>query len=120
MIRSIAHPTDFSPRGVAAFEHALALAVIRRCALDILHVGDAGEGGGWGDFPQVRQLLQRWGMLEPGASTEAVHAATGVTVRKVGIHDHDPVHGMARYLNEHPADLIGPQYRDFRLVKLRW
>lgn len=106
MIRSIAHPTDFSPRGAAAFEHALALAVAGRRGLDILHVAEPGQGEQWREFPQVRQLLQRWGLIEPGAPTEAVHAATGVTVRKIGIQDRNPVDGMARYLNEHHADLI--------------
>ncbi|HEY6817370.1 MAG TPA: universal stress protein [Croceibacterium sp.] len=106
MIRSIAHPTDFSPRGVAAFEHALALAVIGRRGLDILHVAAPGQNEQWSEFPQVRQVLQRWGLLEPGAPTEAVYAETGVTVRKVGIHDRDPIEGMARYLNEHHADLV--------------
>jgi nucleotide-binding universal stress UspA family protein len=103
---SIAHPTDLSPQGTAAFEHALSLALANRCRLDVLHVDEPGEHPGWADFPQVRQTLQRWGVLPPGAPVEAVRETTGVEVRKVGIHDHDPVVGMSRYLEEHPANLI--------------
>jgi nucleotide-binding universal stress UspA family protein len=106
MIRSIAHPTDLSPQGVAAFEHALSLALANRCRLDVLHVDEPGEQSGWAEFPQVRQTLQRWGVLPPGSTVEAIATITGVAVRKVGIHDHDPVEGMTRYLDEHHADLI--------------
>jgi nucleotide-binding universal stress UspA family protein len=106
MIFSIAHPTDLSPQGAVAFEHALSLALANRCRLDVLHVDEPGGQSGWSDFPQVRQTLQRWGVLPPGAPVEAVRETTGVEVRKVGIHDRDPVVGMSRFLEEHPSDLI--------------
>jgi nucleotide-binding universal stress UspA family protein len=106
MIFSIAHPTDLSPQGTASFEHALSLALVNRCRLDVLHVDEPGGPNGWADFPQVRQTLQRWGVLPPGAPIDAVRETTGVEVRKVGIHDHDPVEGMARFLEEHPSNLI--------------
>jgi len=106
MIHSIAHPTDLSPQGAAAFEHALSLALVNRCSLDILHVDEPGGRNGWAEFPRVRQTLQRWGLLQPGAPVDAVHATAGVDVRKVGIHDDDPVAGMSRFLDEHPSDLI--------------
>lgn len=102
MIRSIAHPTDLSPEGSAAFEHALRLAVAHRCNLDVLHVGGSGGRG----FPQVRQVLQRWGMLEPGARIQDVHARTGVGVTKVNIRNSNAVDGLARYLEDHPSDLV--------------
>jgi nucleotide-binding universal stress UspA family protein len=50
--------------------------------------------------------LQRWGVLPPGAPVEAVRETAGIEVRKVGIRDSDPVDGMARYLDEHPANLV--------------
>jgi nucleotide-binding universal stress UspA family protein len=106
MISSIAHPTDLSAQGTAAFEHALSLALANRCRLDVLHVDEPGGHSGWADFPQVRQTLQRWGALPPNASVEAVRESTGIEVRKVGIHDRDPVVGMSRYLEEHAVNLI--------------
>jgi len=106
MIFSIAHPTDLSPQGTAAFEHALSLALVNRCRLDVLHVDEPGDQPDWSDFPQVRRTLVRWGVLQPGAPIDAVHDKTGVAVRKVGIHDHDPVVGMSRFLDEHPSNLI--------------
>ena len=106
MILSIAHPTDLSPQGTAAFEHALSLALANRCRLDVLHVDEPGEHPDWADFPQVRQTLERWGVLPRGAPIEAIRETAGIEVRKVGIHDRDPVVGMSRYLEEHPANLI--------------
>ena len=106
MISSIAHPTDLSPQGAAAFEHALSLALANRCRLDVLHVDEPGDSPDWDDFPQVRQTLQRWGILAPGAPIDAVHSTTGVKVRKVGIHDRDPVAGLAHFLDENQSDLI--------------
>lgn len=106
MISSIAHPTDLSPQGNAAFEHALAFALAHRCRLDVLHVDEGGEAADWSDFPHVRETLRRWGVLPPGAPVEAVHETTGVKVRKVGIHGSNPVEGLSRFLAEHNSDLI--------------
>lgn len=106
MISSIAHPTDLSEQGAAAFDLALSLALANRCRLDLLHVDEPGESPDWDDFPQVRQTLQRWGILPPGAPIDAVYTTTGVKVRKVGIHDRDPVAGLAHYLEEKHSDLI--------------
>jgi len=106
MIHSIAHPTDLSPEGTVAFEHALSLALANRCRLDVLHVDEPGEPAGWAKFPHVRATLQRWGVLPEDAAVDAIRTTTGVEVRKVGIHDHDPIDGMTRYLDEHRADLI--------------
>lgn len=106
MTSSIAHPTDLSPQGMAAFEHALALALANRCRLDVLHVSQPGEPSDWNAFPRVREVLQRWGLFDPGAPVEAITDTTGVEVRKVGIHDHDPVDGLLRFLGEHRSDLL--------------
>jgi nucleotide-binding universal stress UspA family protein len=106
MVSSIAHPTDFSPQGIPAFELALSLALANRCRLDVLHVDEPGDSPDWDDFPQVRQTLQRWGKLQPGAPIEAVHETTGVKVRKVGIHDRGRVSGLANFLEEHQVELI--------------
>lgn len=106
MIRSIAHPTDLSREGAAAFEHALSLAVAHRCHLDVLHVRGPDARSEWKKFPQVREVLRRWGMLEPGARIEDIQAETGVSVSKVDIRDSDPIDGLSRFLQGHPSDLI--------------
>jgi nucleotide-binding universal stress UspA family protein len=106
MIRSIAHPTDLSRDGAAAFEHALRLAMVHRCHLDVLHVRSPGEGSDWESFPHVREVLQRWNILEPGARIEDIRAETGVSVSKVDIRDSDPIDGLSRFLQDHRADLI--------------
>lgn len=106
MVSSIAHPTDLSPEGTAAFEHALSLALANRCPLDILHVIEPDEQSRWSAYPRVREVLQRWGLLADGAPVDAIEEETGVKVRKVEVYDHDPVDGLARYLQERKAELI--------------
>jgi nucleotide-binding universal stress UspA family protein len=106
MIRAIAHPTDFSDAGAAAFEHALRLAMLNRSALDLLHVTVSGEDGKWGHFPHVREILHRWSYLEPDADVRDIAARTGVSVRKVNIRESDAAEGLSRYLDEHRPDLL--------------
>jgi nucleotide-binding universal stress UspA family protein len=106
MGNSIAHPTDFSPEGLAAFEHALCLALVNRCPLDLLHVHSPDNGNDWDRFPHVRKTLQRWGILQPGASTEDVFEVTGVAVRKVEISHNEAGDGLARFLRDHRPGLI--------------
>lgn len=105
-IRAIAHPTDFSPQGQLAFAHALRLAMLHRCPLDLLHVRDP-------DGPSERQVSQgprpvaalgdAVGRCQPIAD---VLPATGVAVRKVDIRDDNAVDGLADYLWEHDIDLV--------------
>ena len=106
MIRSITHPTDLSSEGAAAFEHALRLAMAHRCRLDVLHVRSPGGRSDWDSFPHVREVLQRWNILEPGARIEDIQARTGVSVSKVDIRDSDAIDGLSRFLQGHPSDLI--------------
>ncbi len=106
MLEAIAHPTDFSPEGLPAFHHALALALANRCRLDVIHVAQDGERGGWQDFPKVRAALERWGRIAPGTAADGVLDQTGVTVRKVGIHETDAAGGLADYLQGHRPSLV--------------
>ncbi len=106
MVSAIAHPTDLSPQSIPAFELALSLALANRCRLDVLHVGGSGDDPGWSEFPQVRQTLQRWGLIPPGAPVEAIQTITGVNVRKAGIYDRGPVEGLVHYFEKHQPDLI--------------
>ncbi len=106
MLEAIAHPTDFSPQGLPAFHHALGLALANRCRLDVIHVEQGGEHGGWQDFPQVRATLERWGRIAPGTGPEQVLEQTGVTVRKVGIHETNAAQGLADFLKGHRPSLV--------------
>lgn len=106
MIRSIAHPTDFSPEGTRAFEHALRIALVNRCKFYILHVRRPDEEAGWHSFPRVRQVLQRWGFLRGDARPEDILPKTGVEVVKVEIVDSSPGEGLTRFLQEHRPDLL--------------
>lgn len=106
MIAAIAHPTDFSPEGKAAFAHALALALASGAALDLLHVRDPRGDGEWGRFPHVRETLQRWGKVPEGAAAADVSRLTGVSVRKIDIHDDDAVGGLAQFINRDAPDLV--------------
>ena len=106
MIRAIAHPTDFSPGGEAAFACALRLALVNRCELFLLHVHGLHVRNEWHSFPRVRDTLERWGRLEPGSTQGDVHPRTGVAVTKFEIRDSDASDGLSRFLQEHRPDLI--------------
>lgn len=105
MIKSIAHPTDFSPESMSAFAHALRLAVATKSRLDLLHVSGPGHGR-WQQFPRVRKLLEQWGLLPEGAETGDVLELTGVAVRKVEVADDYAVDGLAGFLGTHRPDLV--------------
>ncbi len=105
MIKAIAHPTDFSPESMSAFAHALRLAVATKSRLDLLHVSGPGRGR-WQQFPQVRKLLEQWGLLPEGADTGDVLELTGVAVRKVEVADEDAVDGLTGFLDKHCPDLV--------------
>ena len=106
MITRIAHPTDFSPEGEAAFSHALRLALEYRCRLDLLHVRSPNEKENWADFPHVRETLARWGLLNADASISAIEADLGVTVHKIEIAHHDAIDGVSKFLLSHRPELI--------------
>ena len=104
-IRSVVLATDFSPESENAFAHALAIALIRRASLTLIHVGNDSHND-WGRFPAVRKTLERWNLLPPGSAQEDVFAALGVSVRKVALPGRSPATGVADYLDAHPADLL--------------
>jgi nucleotide-binding universal stress UspA family protein len=104
MIQAIAHPTDFTPEGALAFDHALALALHHGARLDLLHVG--GGKDEWDKFPQVRARLEAWGLIPPGTAPSEVAALTGVAVRKVELREHDPGKALGDFLTDHLPDLI--------------
>lgn len=106
MFATIAHPTNLSPEGMMAFEHALRLALLNRSEFKIVHVAEPGAPAQWDGFPAVRETLVRWGFLQPHADQHDVLEKTGVAVGKVRIESEDILGGLTDFLIEHPADLL--------------
>jgi len=104
LVQSVVHPTDFSPASERAFAYALAIAVLRRTTLTLLHV-EKGDTD-WSKFPAVRKTLERWGLLDPGSAKEDVFADLGVRVTKLTLDSRMPVHSLLGWLDGHPTDLL--------------
>ena len=83
----ILHPTDFSPEAFPAFAHAVRLAVAAKGHLTIVHAAPDGSAAGyeWEQFPKVRALLAKWGMLPDWATEDAVFDTLGVRVMKADL-----------------------------------
>ena len=102
---SVFHPSDFSTESEVAFMHALKLALAGESRLTVLHTdAPGGRYAHWHDFPSVRDLLARWGLLDEGA-TRAEVMSLGVEVEKIELIGEDPVETMLDYLGRHPADV---------------
>ena len=81
-VKSIFHPSDFSKASELAFAHALAIALIRKTELVIMHAG-RGLLDDWAQFPPVRKTLERWQVLTPGSPRSAVFEKLAIRVTKV-------------------------------------
>ena len=101
-VRSVFHPSDFTPESEHAFAHALAIALARKTAFTILHVG-SGKGT-WTEFPSVRATLERWGLLQKGSSRSAVFDDLGTRVKKVAVREGKPLDAILDFLDRHPTD----------------
>lgn len=105
-VRRVFHPTDFSPASEVAFAHALAIALARHATFTIMNADNRAGRRGGRRFPRVRETLEKWGLLEPGAEQAEVFRRLGVKVRKVGVESSDPVDAILDFLHDHPADLM--------------
>src|ERR1700752_4987370 len=88
-IKSVVHATDFSAADERAFAHALAVALLARAKLTILHVA-SDTSADWRGFPAVRKTLERWRLLDSGSDQEAVFEKLGVSVTKIGLESRFP------------------------------
>jgi nucleotide-binding universal stress UspA family protein len=116
-IRTVFHPSDFSEASHIAFAHALKIALIAQCKLDIMHV-DTDHRTDWEDFPGVRPLLEKWKMIPAGSNRDAV-LKLGLNVHKAIVEQKDPIRGTVEYLNSHPAELIVLAVRHHE-GRMRW
>jgi len=103
---SILFPTDFGPGSEVAFAHALRLALHNRSRLTLLHAGGRAANPDWKQFPGVRAMLERWGLLEPGAGRNEVGTRLGVEVEKVTIRGRGIVNSILDFMDDHRVDLL--------------
>lgn len=104
---SILHATDFSAASDTAFSHALAIAVVGKSELAILHAGGGTRGEAhWSDFPEVRETLTRWGLLPPGSKAADVFQRLGLKVGKLEAPAKEPQAAILDYLDTHAVDLL--------------
>ena len=68
---------------MAAFAHALRIAVATKARLYILHVAAVSDERDWMSFPQLREALTRWGMLSANERPNAIASKLGVEIAKV-------------------------------------
>jgi nucleotide-binding universal stress UspA family protein len=99
--RQIFHPTDRAAQEQEAFAHALKLTCLAQAELTIMHVGPED----FDDFPRVRPMLQKWGLLPEGSTKEEVNRL-GIHISKVrALADHAAA-AILRQLALQPADLL--------------
>ncbi|HBE72333.1 MAG TPA: hypothetical protein DDW52_29715, partial [Planctomycetaceae bacterium] len=100
----ILHPTDFSSGSDLALAHALRLAIRNQCRLDLLHVGKEGDED-LDEFPSVRAMLGRWGLVPDKASRRDIRHL-GIDVGKVVCTEGSVPHAIDNYCQHKPVDLI--------------
>jgi nucleotide-binding universal stress UspA family protein len=104
-IQTILHPTDFSDASAEAFVHALKIALAAKATLHILHVA-SGRDDDIMAFPQVRETLARWGLMEAGEPRQAIEAKLGIRIAKIDLEPQAPDEGVRRFMAGHPPGLM--------------
>ena len=105
-MKRILHATDFGPQSAPAFAHALRITLDARAKLYLLHVAEPTDGAHWSEFPHVREVLGRWGLIDPGKPPQAIETELGIHVTKVSVHAKDARHAIAEFAVEHECDLL--------------
>ena len=103
--RLIFHPTDFSASDRAAFAHAVKLACLVQGELTMMHVDPTVERKDFEDFPRIRPLLARWGILPEGSAKEDVRKL-GVQVNRIRAVADDATGAILQQLTAHPTELL--------------
>lgn len=104
-LHSVFHPTDFSPGDEAAFVHAVRIALAGHCSLELMHVGTEGEEIHWSEFPSIRGILARWGMLPSEAGVAEV-TKLGIRPVKIRRHSSNPAEEIAAHVDHAGPDLV--------------
>ena len=103
--RRIFHPTDFSAADRAAFAHAVKLTCLVQGELTMMHVDPTIEHKDFEDFPRIRPLLVRWGVLQEGCSKDDV-VKLGVQIKRVRAVADDTTEAILQQLIAHPTELL--------------
>ena len=103
--RRIFHPTDFSTADQAAFAHAVKLTCLAQGELTMMHVDPAIERKDFEDFPRIRPLLARWGVVQEGSSKDDV-AKLGVQIKRVRAVADNATGAILQQLMAHPTELL--------------
>ena len=103
--RRIFHPTDFSAADQAAFAHAVKLTCLAQGELTMMHVDPAIERKDFEDFPRIRPLLARWGVLPEGSAKEDV-AKLGVQIKRVRAVADNATGALLQQLTAHPTEML--------------
>jgi nucleotide-binding universal stress UspA family protein len=103
--RRIFHPTDFSATEAAAFAHAVKLTFLVQGELTMMHVDPTVGRQRFEDFPRIRPLLARWGVLPEGSSKDDV-AKLGVQIKRVRAVSDDTTGAILQHLTSFPTELL--------------
>ena len=95
LVNSVFHLSDFSHESEKAFAHTLAIALIRKTRLTILHVW--GDQDTWTNFSVVRSTQERWGLLKEGSPGAAVFKELGVRTLKINSVGRDALPAVLEY-----------------------
>jgi len=106
MEKTVALLTDFSEASDEAFAHALALALAYKHHFYLLHVKNPERDPEWSSFPQVRETLARWGVIDADAAQSEVETKLGIKVAKVEIDNEDIPGGILDFIWQHPTNVI--------------
>jgi nucleotide-binding universal stress UspA family protein len=104
-VQSIFHPSDFSPASESAFAHALAIALIGKTKLVIMHAGRVHVVEDWARFPRVRKTLEQWQLLAPGSPRSAVFEQLAIRVTKIDAQG-NPVQASIDHIEKRRPDLV--------------
>ena len=105
-IQTVAHATDFSEASLAAFAHALRIALTTKSRLFLLHVRTGGSEEAWTSFPHVRALLSRWGLMEANEPRAQIEVKLGIKITKVEIRHDEPTNGLFEFVLGHRPNLM--------------
>ncbi len=110
-LREIAVPIDLEDPGrELLFAHGLKLALGSEGVMTLIHASE-GEQVDWLAIPTVREMLQRWGLIEEGATSEDFERL-GVRVRPVNLSADDKVEALHSKVSRLEADLLVVGHRD--------
>jgi nucleotide-binding universal stress UspA family protein len=103
--RRVFHPTDFSAADSTAFAHAVKLTCLAQGELTMMHVDPTIGRKDYEDFPRIRPLLVRWGVLQEGCSKNDV-AKLGVQIKFVRAVADNATGAILQQLMAHPTELL--------------